>query len=535
MPNLPRPTVLAGGAALLSACFLMVRFTGHSTAVLRSLIYSLAKSKSIRNILLSSLVLTGLARAALPDRLSRSPARTVGGFATLLWALYYKFRVDEYPVVRFRRTLFNVAVVERAGLAKTRFHPTFWAWNRHAQTGIMFVLSHLEWLWHSLVWRREAIPAGDGNELHLDWACWDDRDENFSPDQGPASAPAYAQFTEDRASTGQAGPDDDGTPIIVLVHGLGDSTETPYVRRAARAFHRAGWRCVVFSYWRCDFYQWEDLSTVVKHVAAQHPSSPLVACAWSAGGHLLLRYLQHVGKDTPLVAAVSLSGCMDMKEAIRNVIESENATYRMFLNQQLRVCVRRHMKQDVNSAFPEAVRRFVLASFGNPAAEYDRFIYAYKYLNRLRAQTGATGVANVTGVSGKGRTMVGAAGAAEAAGAARAARAVGTVGTVGKAGKAGKAAAAGAAGAAAGDQAKALAEWRQEDQTKDHYYNVGKNMDRVELTTLVLHADDDPVCHGRHVDWDTMQKNKHIIACHTRRGGHVAWFDQVFPFGDTWR
>ena len=60
------------------------------------------------------------------------------------------------------------------------------------------------------------------------------------------------------------------------------------------------------------------------------------------------------------------------------------------------------------------------------------------------------------------------------------------------------------------------------------------DMANVKVTTLVVQADDDPIVHGWQVNWGRLLRNKNIICLHTKRGGHVAHFDQAFPFGDTY-
>lgn len=45
---------------------------------------------------------------------------------------------------------------------------------------------------------------------------------------------------------------------------------------------------------------------------------------------------------------------------------------------------------------------------------------------------------------------------------------------------------------------------------------------RIAVTTLVLHAKDDPiVSHDDCYDWHRMAANKHIISVRTMRGGHM--------------
>ena len=47
--------------------------------------------------------------------------------------------------------------------------------------------------------------------------------------------------------------------------------------------------------------------------------------------------------------------------------------------------------------------------------------------------------------------------------------------------------------------------------TKNHYQSCALNMNRVKVTLLILHADDDPIVHGRQMNWNQLLNNKHII------------------------
>lgn len=47
---------------------------------------------------------------------------------------------------------------------------------------------------------------------------------------------------------------------------------------AARA-----WRPVVYSYWRLDWMDPRDLTTVLEHVQGRYPNAPIFAVAYSAG------------------------------------------------------------------------------------------------------------------------------------------------------------------------------------------------------------------------------------------------------------
>ena len=58
-------------------------------------------------------------------------------------------------------------------------------------------------------------------------------------------------------------------------------------------------------------------------------------------------------------------------------------------------------------------------------------------------------------------------------------------------------------------------------------------MKNVKISSLILHALDDPVVSNDHIDWTAIAGNPHMISMHTNRGGHVAFFDGLVPAGPT--
>ena len=98
--------------------------------------------------------------------------------------------------------------------------------HRHAQTISLYALSSLEWIWAEPIrYTREEIPAFDApNVLYLDWARVGDKAKH--------------------KITHQQGND---APVILLVHGLGDDREIPYMKRCIRLCLQRGWRVAVHS------------------------------------------------------------------------------------------------------------------------------------------------------------------------------------------------------------------------------------------------------------------------------------------------
>ena len=135
---------------------------------------------------------------------------------------------------------------------------------------------------------RESVMSYDGvNNVYIDW-------------YEPQSKGVKLQMANS------------SDPVVVLVHGLGGSTEEAYIKKMALLCHAQGWRACSYDYWRFDFGEWRDLDIIVNYIAKQNPNAPIMGIAFSAGTHILLRYLQETGNSTPMHAAVCHSAVVDL-------------------------------------------------------------------------------------------------------------------------------------------------------------------------------------------------------------------------------
>lgn len=239
--------------------------------------------------------------------------------------------------------------------------------NRHLQSVVGAVLFDLVWLLRRPVhYQREHLPAFDGNDLYLDWYLNEHHpDESFTGD-GLTLAGASQSFLG--ALTGAANPpvmppaktppaknsstkleqrpilrrrgssivkrisrqdseEPDGAaglektldplppdaPIVILLYGIGGKRDDAYMKQAVLQTAARSWRPVVYSYWRLDWQDHRDMDSIVKHIEDKFPRAPIFAVAFSAGGHVLATYLAAVGDKSPLVAAVTVSGCFDFQ------------------------------------------------------------------------------------------------------------------------------------------------------------------------------------------------------------------------------
>jgi predicted alpha/beta-fold hydrolase len=161
-----------------------------------------------------------------------------------------------------------------------RFIPAFGLGNPHLQT-----------LWGP-VWRkktrlereRERVWLDDGDFLDLDWY----------------------------------GPHETDSPLVLVLHGLTGSSHSLYAVGLQQALAQQGWASVALNWRGCSgepnllprsYHSGatEDLASVVAHLRAKRPLSPLYAVGYSLGGNVLLKYLGEEGSRCTLQGAVAVS------------------------------------------------------------------------------------------------------------------------------------------------------------------------------------------------------------------------------------
>ncbi|NIF17509.1 hydrolase [Pantoea sp. Cy-639] len=150
---------------------------------------------------------------------------------------------------------------------------------------------HLQTLWGPL-WRklpalqrnRERLWLTDGDFLDLDWH----------------------------------GPHRPDAPLVLVLHGLTGSSNSPYVKGLQQALQARGWASVALNWRGCSgepnllarsYHSGasEDLAETIHHLRAQRPLAPLYAVGYSLGGNVLLKYLGESGESSQLEAAVAVS------------------------------------------------------------------------------------------------------------------------------------------------------------------------------------------------------------------------------------
>lgn len=200
-------------------------------------------------------------------------------------------------------------------IKKSFFKPPWWFANPHLQT-----------IWQTffrrqpdVVTQRERFLLPDGDFLDLDWAGYD------------------------------------GEPIVIVLHGVAGSINSPYAKGILRAVVDHGW-CGVFVHSRgCsgvpnrlprNYHSAEtsDLNAVVQDLMKRYPGRPIAAVGFSMGGNVLLKWLGETGKDNPLAGAVAVSVPFELENSANHINQGINRFYQWYVLREIRAIVAKKLK-----------------------------------------------------------------------------------------------------------------------------------------------------------------------------------------------
>ena len=233
------------------------------------------------------------------------------------------------------------------------FHAAWWLANPHLQT-----------LWPALLRRtprpltsRERLPTLDGDFIDLDW---------YGPGDGP---------------------------IVLLLHGLAGSSQSPYVRGMQTALAMYGWRSVAMNFRGCSGSpnrtarcyhsgDTEDVDFLCRHLRQRYPQTALAAVGYSLGANVLLKWLGEQGGATGLCAAVAVSAPLQLNLCADRMDRGFSRIYRNQLINELRQYIRRkqdHLRRHGNVQELEKLDRLGDLSDIRSFWQYDERVVARLY------------------------------------------------------------------------------------------------------------------------------------------------------------
>ncbi len=192
------------------------------------------------------------------------------------------------------------------------FRAPWWLKSAHLQTMFATLLRRGP----ALALRRERLELDDGDFLDLDWT-----------------------------------PGADG-PVVLVLHGLEGSSDSPYARGMLGIVHAHGWRGVVMHFRGCSgepnrlprtYHSGDtrDLADVVATLRARTDVPALAAVGYSIGGNVLLKWLGERGAGAPLEAAVAVSVPYSLSSAADRLARGLSRIYQRRLIGELRAKLHR--------------------------------------------------------------------------------------------------------------------------------------------------------------------------------------------------
>lgn len=149
-----------------------------------------------------------------------------------------------------------------------------------------------------------------------------------------------------------------GDPLVVMVHGLCGTAESPYVARPAQRLLQRGWLTARVNLReagsgaglsrKCYHAgQSDDIRAVAEELARRYPDSPIALAGYSMGGNLVLK-LAAEAADRPvanLERVVAVNPPIDLGATAHFLDRTGGGFYQWRLLRMLRAMVRRHQKR----------------------------------------------------------------------------------------------------------------------------------------------------------------------------------------------
>ena len=136
-------------------------------------------------------------------------------------------------------------------------------------------------------------------------------------------------------------------PIVLLLHGLAGSPESPYIKGLMQQLNVQDWRTVLMQYRGSSgvpnrsshtyhLGQSDDLDAAIHYLQDRFPDKRLFCVGFSMGGNILLKWLGEHPEQTAVTAAIAVSAPYDLRRSAHQIRQGSGAIYQWLLMRDLR-------------------------------------------------------------------------------------------------------------------------------------------------------------------------------------------------------
>ena len=201
-----------------------------------------------------------------------------------------------------------------------------------------------------------------------------------------------------------------GAPTLLAIHGVGGSSQSPYMQGFLHKAHLQGWNAILLNLYDLNLTEGEpvifhsgssrELEGVISGVMDLEQCGDLILVAVSMGGNMLLKLLGEWGKDIPeqVRAAAVISPLVDLLASWNTLDRLTNRHYRWHLVQGLKNVIRKREHALAQHIDVRGIRKIktirefdesftaVLGGFDD-AFDYYRQTSASPWLDKIRIPT----------------------------------------------------------------------------------------------------------------------------------------------------
>jgi len=145
------------------------------------------------------------------------------------------------------------------------------------------------------------------------------------------------------------------SPIVILLHGLEGSINSPYAKGILKTIQDIGWQGVLMHFRGCSgrhnrlersYHSGEtgDLNSLIHTLKTRHPDRKITAIGVSLGGNVLLKYLGEQGNKCKLTAAMAISVPFDLADGAKALNKGFSKVYQRHLIKRLCIKMRDKFK-----------------------------------------------------------------------------------------------------------------------------------------------------------------------------------------------